>query len=112
MRNETFKLYWKFNDGDGRFIKRQISWFLEVIKHASLERTYYVLLGQIFWRYYSSLKLIFRMKKHCGKVHGSLLRCNEKIHKIPMENFEWNGVCRANKRLDNDSHFDDFMEQN
>jgi len=46
MRNETFKLYWKFNDG-GRFIKRQIGWFLEVIKHASLERTYYVLLGQI-----------------------------------------------------------------
>lgn len=44
MRNETFKLYQWFNVG-GRFIKRQIGWFLKVIKHASLERTYYVLLG-------------------------------------------------------------------
>jgi hypothetical protein len=52
------------------------------------------------------------MKKHCGKVHGSLFKRKEKIHKISMENLEWNGVCKANKRPDNDAHFDEFVEMN
>jgi len=50
------------------------------------------------------------MKKHCGKVHGSLLSHKDKIHKIPIEYFGWNGVCKANKRPDNDAHFDEFVE--
>jgi hypothetical protein len=52
------------------------------------------------------------MKKHCGKFQRSLFRRKEKIHKIPMENFEWNGGCKTNKRPDNDAHFDEFVELN
>jgi hypothetical protein len=52
------------------------------------------------------------MKKHCDKVLGSLFRRKEKIHKVLIENFKWNGVCKANKRPDNDAHFDEFVELN